>query len=87
MSQEKKELSELLSELPTGAVLTVVDREEVCGFCVSYSEAGFGFGEITFLLDKKTGEITGDTECTSPDHVGRILQRLVGTVVKGVEPA
>jgi hypothetical protein len=76
------ELSEIMKSLPTNAAVTVVDRDGVCGFVVSWSEQGYGFGEFTFLLDKVTGEFQGDTECTDPDHVGRILMQLAGTTVR-----
>ena len=77
-----KSLTKLFSGMETLTSLEVFENEDACGFCVSYTEQGFGFGQITFVLDKKTGKFTGDTECTSPEHVARILKRLAGTVVK-----
>jgi hypothetical protein len=82
MDEARKSLTELFSGMTTNTALKVFENEDVCGFCVSYTEQGFGFGQIAFLLDKKTGEFRGDTECMSPEHVARILQRLAGTVVK-----
>lgn len=85
MVVSKDEMQKAMDGLPTCAVLSVVDRESVCGFVVSWSEQGYGFGEFEFVLDKKTGEFSGNTECTDPDHVGRILMRLVGTAVRKPE--
>jgi hypothetical protein len=76
------ELSEIMKKLPTNADIAVFDHGDACGFVVSWSEAGYGFGEFTFFLDKATGEFHGDTECTDPDHVGRILMSLVGSTVR-----
>ena len=78
----KAPLSELFKDLPEGACVRAFDREGACGFVVSWSEPGYGFGEFAFGLDKKTRAFFGDTECTDPDFVGRVLARLVGTVVK-----
>lgn len=75
-------MEKVMASLPTKAVVTAFDRGGACGFVVSWSESGYGFGEFTFFLDKATGEFHGDTECTDPDHVGRILTQLVGTTVK-----
>lgn len=76
------ELHEIMKDLSTNTAVTVFDRDGACGFVVSWSEQGYGFGEFTFFLDKTTGEFRGDTECTAQDHVGRILMRLAGTTVK-----
>lgn len=69
-------------DLPEVTRVLAVDRDDACGFVVHWSETGFGFGQFEFVLDKKTGKFSGDIECMEPDHVGRILARLVGTRVE-----
>lgn len=81
MTDPKDNLSKVMEALPTCTALRVIDRNEACGFVVSWSETGYGFGEFEFFLDKKTGEFGGNIECMDPDHVGRILMRLVGATV------
>lgn len=81
-NEEKKSLTELFSGMTTNTALEAFDNENACGFCVSYSEQGFGFGQIEFVLDKKTGDFHGHADGLSPEHVGQILRRLAGTVVK-----
>ena len=82
MTRKGKALREAMLELPTASTLMVVDREDVCGFIVSWSERGFGYGQLEFVLDKRTGEGSAHTETMSPERVGQIIQRLVGTTVK-----
>jgi hypothetical protein len=80
-------IAKLMEGLPTATSVNVVNREGACGFVVSWSEPGFGFGQFEFVLDKETGEFCGNRECMDPDHVGRILARLVGKVVgEGLSP-
>jgi hypothetical protein len=78
----KTPLSELFKDLPERASVQAFDRGDACGFVVSWCEPGYGFGQFTFGLDKKTRAFFGDTECTDTALVGRILARLPGTVVE-----
>lgn len=84
MSEETKKggFQDLVNQMPTVVRVDVFDTERGCGFVVYFSEKGFGFGQITFWLDKVTGEFCGDREGLSPEHVGKFLMMLVGSDVK-----
>lgn len=71
-----------LAKLPTASELQVFGNEHEFGFVVHYSEAGFGFGSIRWVCDKKRRTIRLDTEGLSPDAFERFLGRLEGTMVK-----
>jgi hypothetical protein len=72
-------------KVPTRSRVSVFNHEKACGFSVRWSEAGTGFGEATFAVDKATGEIRGDLEEMSPQWIGEMLMRLVGTLVTDIE--
>jgi len=81
MAEERKSIKELFATLPTRSAVQVINNERVCGFAISWVEEGFGF----VVIDKKTGEVCGDLEAMDPEHIGRILMRLVGETVREPE--
>ena len=79
------DVRKFLAGLPTGATLSVFSSERAFGVVVNFSEAGFGFGEITLAVDKATGEARCDLEEMRPEFCGKLLMRSVGTVVAEVK--
>jgi hypothetical protein len=67
--------------------VSVFNHEKACGLAVRWSEAGTGFGELVFAINKETGEVTGDLEEMGPAWIGTMLMRLVGTIVIDEEKA
>lgn len=61
---------------PPQAIVVPFDHEAACGLVLKWAAKGVGFGEITFAIDKRTGEVRADTECTSPDTCGRLFMAL-----------
>ena len=75
------DVRKFLAGLSTGSTLSVFDHAEAFGVVVNFSEAEFGFGEITLSVDKTTGEALCDLEEMSPATCGKFLMRSVGTLV------
>lgn len=75
-------LKELFASLPTKSTIRVFNHGGAFGVVVGFSETDYGFGEITLVVDKTTGEARCDLEEMSPDHCGEILMRTVGTTVE-----
>lgn len=70
-----------IDKAPTRSRLAIFNHDKSCGFKVQWSEAGTGFGEFVMALDKATGEVRCDTESMSPEWIGEMLMRLVGTLI------
>jgi hypothetical protein len=76
-------IKEMFSKLPTRSSITVFNHERSFGIVVGFAEQGFGWGAITLVVDKTTGEARCDLEEMSPDKCGEILMRAVGSAVLG----
>lgn len=73
-----------LTELPTESEVVAFNNESYFGITVTFSEKNFGLGEITFSVNKETGEVEFDNEDMSLEHCGQILERSIGTEVISV---
>lgn len=77
-------MSDLFKKTPTRSRVAMFNHEKACGFNVQWSEEDTGFGEFTLAVDKATGEARCDLEGMSPDWIGTMLMRLVGTIVTDI---
>lgn len=75
------EIKDFMAGLPTQSRVTWYNHEKGFGFVVQFSEAGFGFGEFTFSVDKETGKASFDNEGTGMEHCANIIERVVGTEI------
>lgn len=85
MSDEiENKIDRLFGRMPTNARAFIFNHDKGCGINIQWMEQGTGFGELTFVIDKETGEVRGDLEGMSPEWCGKMLLRLVGTVVQDI---
>lgn len=77
-------LDDVLDKMPNKSRAFIFDHEKASGINIQWSLQGCGFGELTLVIDKKTGEIRGDIEGMGPESCAKILKGLVGTVVQDI---
>ncbi len=68
----------MFDNMPTASDIEVFNHDAAYGIVVRFSEKGFGFGSITFAVDKETGEVRYDPEEMTPEHCGQITERAIG---------
>jgi hypothetical protein len=66
-------LDKLFGKLDSGADATVIDNEDFAGFDIRWSMKGWGFGQLLFGVEKKTGKLLADTECMGAESVKKVL--------------
>lgn len=62
--------------LPTRSAVEPFDHEHGFGITIVFSEKDFGFGEITFYVDKATGEVRLDNQGVPLERCGAIVERV-----------
>jgi hypothetical protein len=69
---------------PDKAEVLPFNNEKFYGLIVRWGLKNIGFGELTFYVDKETGEGYVDKECMGDETCGRIIDLLRedGTLVK-----
>ena len=66
----------LFAGLPTRSAVEPFSDEHGFGLRVVFSERDFGFGELTFYVDRATGEVRFDHEGVPLERCGPILERI-----------
>lgn len=80
--ESSKNIHVWFDSLPTISKIEAYNHENSFGFVIPFTITGFGFGEITLGVDKKTGEAYVDLESMSPERCGEIVERTIGRVVE-----
>ena len=79
---EEDVLERLFGWCPDASRLRAFNSPRSFGFVIEFSEKGFGFGQITFSVNKETGAVHVDDECMHAEDCVRFIKRLAGTIVE-----
>lgn len=69
-------LDKLFGAMPTRSVAEPFNHEKAFGIVVNFSEQGFGFGQVSFAVDKATSKATFDDEDMRLEHCAEIIARI-----------
>lgn len=72
--------------LPTRSAVEPFNHERGFGLRIVFSEKDFGFGEITFYVDRETGEVRLDAGEVPLERCGPIVERVAEVRRPGPPP-
>lgn len=70
-----------LKSVPNYAQIEAFSHAGGFGFSIAFGETGFGFGEITFYVDRETGEASFDPEAMSMERCAKYVMQTIGSTV------
>ena len=70
---DANKFQEILDGLADAATVDIFDNHRACGFDISWSMAGYGFGHLTLAYRKEENRWVADTEYMSAETITKIL--------------